>query len=101
MVERKQEIITELSRERVVEELVSNITKKNSFEINDLIQDIYLFLLDYDDDKIVELYEKKQLKYFIVRMIYNNYFSVNSRYYYKYKKFINNTTQIEDLYDKV
>lgn len=101
MVERKQEIITELSRERVVEELVSNITKSNSFEIGDLIQDIYVFLLDYNDDKIIELYENKQLKYFIVRMIYNNYFSVNSRYYYKYKKFINNSTQIEDLYDKV
>jgi hypothetical protein len=101
MVERKQEIINELAQEKIVEELVSNITKSNSFEIGDLIQDIYVFLLDYNDDKIIELYENKQLKYFIVRMIYNNYFSVNSRYYYKYKKFINNSTQIEDLYDKV
>jgi hypothetical protein len=98
---RVQGIIKELAENKIVEELVSNITKTNSFEINDLIQDIYVFLMEYEDDKIVELYEKNQLKYFIVRMIYNNYFSVNSRYYYKYKKFINNSTQIEDLYDKV
>ena len=32
------------------------------------------------------MYEKKQLKWFVARMVCNNINSVNSPYYYKYKK---------------
>lgn len=97
----KQQIIRELAQQKKIEELVDNITKTSSFELDDLVQDIYVNLLEYDAEKLIKLYESKQLIFFIVRMIYNNYFSKTSRYYYKYKKFINNCEKIEDLYDRV
>lgn len=99
--EKKQSIINEFAKQKKIEELVYNITKTSSFELDDLIQDIYMFLLEYDAEKICKLNENKQLIFFIVRMIYNNYFSKTSRYYYKYKKFINNCEKIEDLYDRI
>lgn len=101
MVVERNRIINELAQQKKVEELISNITKKQAPELDDLAQDIYLHLLNYNPNKIIELYAKKQLVYFIVRIIYNNYFSVTSRYYYTYKKYLNNTTPIEELYDTI
>lgn len=56
-------------------------------EFDDLKQEIYIIILDYDRDKIIEMYEKKQLKYWLVRVITNQYFSKYSTYYYKYRKY--------------
>lgn len=97
----KQDIIEELANQKKVEELIQNITKRTFFELEDLAQDIYIHLIDYDDNKIIQLYNNKQLIYFIVRIIYNNYFSKTSRYYYIYKKYLNNCTPIEDFYDTI
>ena len=56
-------------------------------EFDDLKQEIYIIIIDYDRDKIIEMYEKKQLKYWLVRVITNQYFSKYSTYYYKYRKY--------------
>lgn len=56
-------------------------------EFDDLKQEIYIIILDYDRDKIIEMYNKKQLKYWLVRVITNQYFSKYSTYYYKYRKY--------------
>lgn len=56
-------------------------------EFDDLKQEIYIIILDYDREKIIEMYEKKQLKYWLVRVITNQYFSKYSTYYYKYRKY--------------
>ena len=56
-------------------------------EYDDLKQEIYIIVLDYDRKKIIEMYEKKQLKYWLVRVITNQYFSKYSTYYYKYRKY--------------
>ena len=41
----KQEIIEELARGKIVEEIIDNVCKTNSVEMKDLAQDIYLSLL--------------------------------------------------------
>ena len=46
-----------------------------------------MVLLEYNPDKIVEMYEKKQLKFFMVRIIQNQYNSKTSPFYRKYKKY--------------
>ena len=56
-------------------------------EFDDLKQEIYIIILEYDRNKIIEMYEKKQLKYWMVRVISNQYFSKYSTYYYKYRKY--------------
>lgn len=79
-------IIEELYREKVIRNIITNM---NVFEgdIDDLEQEIYTILLEYDADKIIEMYNKKQLKFFIVGIVTRQYFSKTSPFYKKYKKY--------------
>lgn len=79
-------IVTEIYEEGLLRELCENI-RVSSNDIDDLMQEIYIILLGYDEKKIVEMYEKKQLKFFIVRIIQNQYNSKTSPFYRKYKKY--------------
>ena len=89
-------IIEELANNKKVEELVRNIVKGDKApEIQDLIQYIYEQLLIYDPEKIINLHNKNQLIFFIVRMITNNYNSTNSRFYYTDRK--NKWIEINDI----
>lgn len=97
----KNEIIGRLAKERLVEQIVSNIAKTNSDILNDLSQNIYLDLLEKDEQKIVKLYESNQIRFFVVRMILNNLFSKNSPFYQTFKKNANLTVDIDGLKDKL
>ena len=97
----KQEIIQEISKDKIVEEIVYNIGSKGDEDLKDLIQDIYINLLEKEDSLIETLYNTNQLKYFIIRMVVNNIHSKNSPYYTKYKKDKINKVKIEELYDKI
>lgn len=79
-------IIGELETQGVVREICENM-KVSKNDIDDFVQEIYMILLEYDKDKIIELYNKKQLKYFIVGIISRQYNSSTSPYYKKYKKY--------------
>ena len=74
----KEEIIQELADNNTIYEIVNNITKAPLTEDElDYIQDLYINLLEKDDKVIEELYENKQLKFYIKRIILNNLRSVN------------------------
>lgn len=79
-------IIGDLEREGVVREICENM-RVNKNDIDDFVQEIYMILLEYDKDKIIELYNKKQLRYFIVGIISRQYHSNTSPFYKKYKKY--------------
>ena len=97
----KQEIIQEISKDKVVEEIVYNIGSKGDEDLKDLIQDIYINLLEKEDSLIETLYSTNQVKYLIIKMVVNNIDSKNSPYYTKYKKDKINKVKIEELYDKI
>lgn len=97
----KYNIIDEISKNKIVEEIVYNIGSKDDEDLKDLIQDIYINLLEKEDSLIENLYSTKQLKFFIVKMVVNNIHSKNSPYYTKYKKDKINKVKIEELYDKI
>ena len=97
----KYNIIDEISKDKLVEEIVYNIGSKGDEDLKDLIQDIYINLLEKEDNLIETLYNTNQLKYFIIRMVVNNIHSKNSPYYTKYKKDKTNKVKIEELYDKI
>lgn len=92
----KYQIIEELATQRKVEQFVSNTAKTNAPEIDDLAQDIYVYLLEYDDEKIEGMYERGELDFFIARMIVNQYISTSSPFYTKYKKFLNLSDEIKN-----
>ena len=94
----KYEIIDELSKSNTVEKIIFKLLpcSKNPFDCpEDLIQDIYLLLLQKDDDLIVNLYNKGELGYYLLKIARNQLLSKNSPYYTKYIKFRAQSDELE------
>ena len=86
----KYEIINELSKDNTVEKIIYKLlpASKNRFDCpEDLVQDIYVLLLEKDDKLIIDLYNKGELGYYLLRIAKNQLLSANSPYFYKYIKF--------------
>lgn len=85
----KWEIIDELSKNSIVEKIIYKLLpcSKNPFDCpQDLIQDIYLILLNSDENLIVALYNKGELGFYLLKIARNQLLSKNSPYYTKYIK---------------
>lgn len=95
----KNEIIAKLASVKMVEGIVHNVSKKDDDQLNDLVQDIYMSLMEKDEEKIVKLYEDNQMRFFITRMVINNIHSKNSPYWCNYKRFTTNMNELGDYTD--
>ena len=82
----KQDIITIIHKEHWIEDIIKKYNLDESLK-DDFIQEMYLILLEYNENKIIELYNKNQLKYFLIRICVNNYKSTTSPWYKKYMKY--------------
>lgn len=82
----KQDIITIIHKEHWIEDIIKKYNLDESLK-DDFIQEMYLILLEYNENKIIELYSKNQLKYFLIRICVNNYKSTTSPWYKKYMKY--------------
>ena len=92
------EIIDQLARERRVETMLANIAKRPvSGILEDLCQMVYLILLEYDEGKIVDLWENGQINFFLARILLNQYRSTNSPFYKLFRKYESKATDIETL----
>ena len=93
----KYEVVDIIAREHLVERIVNKLlsSSKNPFDCpEDLIQEIYLLLLQKNDDLIVNLYNKGEITYYLLRVVRNQLLSVNSKYYYTYIKFRANSDDL-------
>ena len=94
----KYDVVDIIEREHLVDRIVTKLlsSSKNPFDCpKDLIQEIYLLLLQKDDDLIVNLYNKDEIAYYILRISRNQLLSKNSPYYTKYIKFRANSDELE------
>ena len=94
----KYEVVDIIAKEHIVERIVNKLlsSSKNPFDCSeDLIQDIYLLLLQKDDDLIVNLYNKGEIAYYLLRVARNQLLSKNSPYYTKYIKLGANSDELE------
>ena len=85
----KYDVVNIIEREHLVEKIVFKLlpSSKNPFDCpEDLIQDIYLLLLQKDDDLIVNLYNKDEIGFYLLKIARNQLLSKNSPYYTKYIK---------------
>ena len=81
-----REVVERVAKEGWVEECIKVVTGGVwRSEYNDLAQDVLIELLN--QTKIVDLYKKGELKYYLVRVIRNNLQSCTSRFYYRYRRF--------------
>ena len=94
----KWEIIDELSRSNTVEKIIFKLLpcSKNPFDCpEDLVQEIYLLLLQKDDNLIVNLYNKDEIGFYLLKIARNQLLSKNSSYYYTYIKLGANSDELE------
>ena len=86
----KSDVLDIIAKEHLVEKIIFKLLpcSKNPFDCpEDLIQDVYLLLIEKDEDLIVNLYNRGELGYYILKVVRNQLLSVNSKYYYTYIKF--------------
>ena len=83
----KAQIIEDIARRKVVEQLIRNITHRCDATMNDLAQIVYEALLKTDEKRIIEIYEQGEtsINCYCCAIIRNQYFSDSSRFYYDYK----------------
>ena len=94
----KYEIINIIAREHLVDRIVNKLlsSSKNPFDCpEDLIQDVYLLLLQKDEDLIVNLYNKGELGFYLLKVARNQLLSKNSPYYTKYIKFLAHSDELD------
>ena len=90
-------MIDKICNDGIVESIIKNLGVSPKYA-DDLIQEIYLILLEYDREKIIEMYNNKQLNFFLTRIIKNQINSVTSPFYRKYRKFYEMTDENKNNY---
>lgn len=79
-------MLNKIANERLVEEMCKNLGVSPKY-MDDLVQEIYLILLEYNQEKLQSIYDKGQLNFFLTRIIKNQYFSNTSPFFKKYRKY--------------
>ena len=81
-----REVVERVAKEGWVEECIRTVSGGVwRSEYSDLTQDILIELLN--QSKVVDLYKKGQLRYYVMRIVRNNLQSATSRFYYRYRRF--------------
>lgn len=91
----RRSVVDILAREKVIERLVKKYGFSSPY-CKDLCQDLYIELLNKEEDLIVGLYEREEIEYYIRKMISNNINSSTSPFYKKYEKFRKTTSEIQN-----
>lgn len=101
----RNEILTEFW---LSEEVNKAFSKMHPLELqDDLKAEVFLILAEFPDEKIIGLYERKELRFYIVRIMLNLVQNSNNQFFKQYRNFVEYTqTEItdevqEDLTDKV
>lgn len=77
-------MIDQLYNDKRIDDACKKIAKGNDLW-QDLKQELFVVLCEYDQSKIKEIIDKKQIMYFIVRILLNFYNSKTSPFYKKFK----------------
>ena len=64
--------------------LAEKITKGNKVDALDLVQDLYVIILEYDQEKIKKIVENGHLVFWSARVLMNQYVRTNSAFKTKY-----------------
>ncbi len=72
-----------------MESIVARVCRPcaDTSSLADLSQMVYIVLLTYDAAKVVDLWERGQMDFFIVRVVLNQFRSKNSPYFHALREF--------------
>ncbi len=95
----RTEIVEALGRERRVEQICAMVTHlpADNPDLLDLGQHIYLILLEYDEEKLQDLWENEEINFLIVRLVINNFRSAKSRFHYLFRIFRSRSVSLTGL----
>ena len=94
----KASIIEHIANGRMVESMVENIAHQAlNDDLSDLCQMIYVLLLEYDEEKLQDLWEHNQIRFFLARIIVNQYRSSTSSFHYTFRKFQEKSVDITGM----
>lgn len=92
------EIVEQVSGD--VKSIIENMCVKDEHK-DDLFEEIILILLTYDNGKLFQAYRNSQIKFFIARVICNQYYSTHSYFYKTYKKWEDNKYDLIEGYKRL
>ena len=97
----KNQIIEKLFKEKFIQSVINKYTTKLNFEDEeDVSQEIYLILLETQEEEIVRLFNNNQLNFYIVKIIKNQLLSTTSMIYKLYLKNKINTVSLNEEINK-
>jgi len=82
----RNNILIELWDSAEVNAAISKMHPKELQE--DLKSEVFLILAELDEKKLIDLYEKKQIKFYMVRIMLNLVQSTDKKFYGKYRNFV-------------
>ena len=96
-----KKVVELIVKDKILDQIINNIAKDAKDEdLNDLKQDIYLELLEKNEDWLFGIYERGQMNYYLTRIVLNNINSKTSPFYYRYRKYKRQEVQIDDTAEK-
>lgn len=76
------------------EEVNKAFSKMHPIELqDDLKSEVFLILAELPEQKLFDLYDKKQLRFYIVRIMLNLVQNSNNQFYKRYRNFVEYTAQ--------
>lgn len=90
------QLIEQLNKDQTIETIAHNLRVDTEY-FDDLVQEIYLIVLEYNNAKLNEIYEKGQIKFWLSRVMMNTWNSRTSRFFKVYKKFEEHNDRNKDL----
>lgn len=96
-----RKVVELIANDKILDQIINNIAKDAKDEdLNDLKQDIYLELLEKNEEWLFGIYERGQMNYYLTRIVLNNINSKTSPFYYRYRKYKRQEVQIDDTAEK-
>ena len=97
----RHEVIEQMAKDGFVEEVVKNVTLRDriDYDLQDLVQIVYLSLLQQPEKKILELWTTGAMRYFVSRIVMTQYRSPRSTFAAQVTRFRERMQPVEGMED--
>lgn len=92
----KNDIITEIYKKNLIEKLTNNFISKIGAYKEDFRQHLYLILCNIDEEKLIGLYERKELEYYLYYIAKAQVFNERSDFWKEHKGFLTIDHSLDD-----
>lgn len=93
----RETLMNAIAGQHMVEGIVCNIAGSPVLgaDMRDLCQEVYLALMEYDLGRLTDLWESGAMRFFIARIVLNQWRSVTSPFYAKIRRFRRRAVDID------